>query len=101
MNIKNPEKIAKDAKKSYDQGKYLEAAEGFNLARNSYEAQNNPMLAAEMANNQSVALLQAGEAELSLEAVSGTDRSHYQECYSPFFITFRNIRTLRFFTYGV
>ena len=73
MDIKDPEKLAEDAKKFYDQGKYLEAAEGFDLARNSYEEQNKPSQAAEMANNQSVALLQAGEAELSLEAVTGTE----------------------------
>jgi tetratricopeptide (TPR) repeat protein len=74
MEIKDLEIIVEEAKKAYQRGKYNDAAEGFHLAVTSYQAQNNQLMAAEMANNQSVSLLQAGKAKPALEAVIGTEK---------------------------
>jgi tetratricopeptide (TPR) repeat protein len=74
MDIKNPDQLAEEAKKAYQKGKYGKASEVFQLAATSYQAQNNHIMAAEMANNRSVALLQAGDAEAALEAVKGTEK---------------------------
>lgn len=79
MDIKNPDHLSKEAKKAYQRGNYTEASEGFKLAAAGYQAQNKPLLAAEMDNNLSVALLQAGNAQAALEAVSGTDEVFKQE----------------------
>jgi tetratricopeptide (TPR) repeat protein len=73
MDIHNPDQLAEEAKKAYQKRKYVEASEVFQLAATSYQAQDNLVMAAEMANNQSVALLQAGNAEAALEALAGTE----------------------------
>lgn len=73
MDIKDPDQLAEEATKAYQRGKYIEASEGFQLAAAGYQAQNKPLLAAEMENNRSVAHLQAGNAKAALEAVTGTD----------------------------
>jgi tetratricopeptide (TPR) repeat protein len=67
------EKIIDQAKWAYENKKYKESAELFARAAESYDAAGDPLQAAEMKNNQSVALLQAGNAQASLEAVTGTD----------------------------
>jgi tetratricopeptide (TPR) repeat protein len=79
MDIKNPDQLAKEAKKLYQNGKYIEASEGFQFAAAGYKAQNKPLLEAEMENNLSVALLQAGNARAALEAVTGTEVIFEQE----------------------
>jgi len=61
------------AKKAYQKKDYIQAAALFNQAADGYRQSQDPMLEAEMKNNQSVALLQGGEAQASLEAVKGTD----------------------------
>jgi tetratricopeptide (TPR) repeat protein len=73
MDIIDPEKLAEEGKKAYQRGKYSEASEKFQLAATGYQAQNNHLLVAEMKNNLSVALLQAGNAQAALEAVTGTE----------------------------
>lgn len=73
MDIKDPDQLAKEAKKAYQRGKYIQASEGFKLASEGYKAQKKTLLAAEMGNNLSVALLQTGNAQTALEAVSGTE----------------------------
>ena len=63
---------AKRGKKAYDRGNYLQAAEDFEEAHKAYELQGDVLNAAEMANNCSVAYLQADEPEKALQAVEGT-----------------------------
>jgi len=70
MSVEN---IVEQGKKSYGSKKYKEAAGLFAQAAEAYEVEGNPLLAAEMKNNQSVAYLQDGNAESSLEVVTGTD----------------------------
>lgn len=53
-------------------GRFEEAAAGFEVARRAYEAAGEPLKQAEMANNQSVAWLQAGRPQAALAAVKGT-----------------------------
>ncbi len=61
------------AEKAYHARQYAEAADLFRQAAGHYTAAGNQVSAAEMANNQSVALLRSGEAQKALEACSGTD----------------------------
>jgi hypothetical protein len=73
MEIMNPDDQVAQAKKVYQQGDYHEAARQFGAAVEAYRAQDKALLAAEMANNQSVALLQAGDPQGALDAALGTD----------------------------
>ena len=72
MDTHKPDELSAKAKAAYQKGDYTEAARGFETALNSYRAQNDHLMAAETANNLSVTLLLAGEAEKALEAASGT-----------------------------
>ncbi len=74
MDILDPEEQATIAKSFYQKGNFIKAAEGFSVAQKSYQAQNLPIKAAEMANNKSVALLQSGNHQAALDAVLGTDK---------------------------
>jgi len=65
------EKLAKDGKSMYQRGEYLEAARLFEAARQAYLASDDALNAGEMANNVSVAFLQAENAEEALKAVEG------------------------------
>jgi len=67
-----PQQIAKEAQSAYKMGDYASAAQSFEAARQSYLAADNPLMAAEMANNLSVALLQTGDPQGALQAVEGT-----------------------------
>ena len=71
-DVKSPEKLAEEGKSAYQNGDYLNAAQLFEAARQGYETGNDPLMAAEMANNASVAYLQGEEAESALKAVEGT-----------------------------
>lgn len=71
--ILSPQQITKEAQSAYKAGDYAAAAQSFEAARQGYLSANDPVMAAEMANNASVALLQAGDAEGALQAVEGTD----------------------------
>lgn len=64
-----PERLAQQGKERYEQAEYLEAAGLFDQARLGFQAAGSAQSAAEMANNRSVALLQAGEAQAALDAV--------------------------------
>lgn len=59
--------------KAYKTGQYLQAAEHYAEAERQFAATGDPLKAAEMANNRSVALLQAGRPEDALTAAHGTD----------------------------
>lgn len=71
--ILTPQQIAKEAKSAYRAGDYAAAAKSFEAARQGYQSANDTQMAAEMANNCSVALLQVGDNEGALEAVDGTE----------------------------
>ena len=68
-----PISLADKAKQEYEQGNYSTAAEMFSQAAKAYAASKDELNAAEMKNNQSVALLQAGKAKEAFEATDGTE----------------------------
>ncbi len=77
-NQNSPDQFAKNGQQLYRSGKYLEAAEQFEKAAKAYAESGEIILSAEMANNQSVALLQAGDAQGALKACEGTEKIFHQ-----------------------
>ena len=73
MDIVNPVALAEQGKKEYEQENYVAAAEQFAQAAHAYVSRKDQLNAAEMKNNQSVALLQAGKAKEALQATEGTE----------------------------
>ena len=73
MNTINPITLADQGKKEYEQENYLAAADRFAQAAQAYALKKDELNAAEMKNNQSVALLQAGKAKEALQATEGTE----------------------------
>jgi len=73
-----PDQLAKTGQQLYRAGKYLEAAAQFERAAKAYGESGNMVLSAEMANNQSVALLQVGDAQGALKACEGTEQIFHQ-----------------------
>ena len=73
MDQQNPLTLADQGKKEYEQGAYLAAADLFSRAAQTYTSAKDELNAAEMKNNQSVALLQAGKAKEALQATDGTE----------------------------
>jgi tetratricopeptide (TPR) repeat protein len=71
--VLNPITLAEDGKKEYEKGNFLAAADLFLQAAQSYLSSKDELNAAEMMNNQSVALLQAGKAKEALQATEGTE----------------------------
>jgi tetratricopeptide (TPR) repeat protein len=69
----NPLTLAEQGKKEYEQGAYLAAADLFSKAAETYVSAKDELNAAEMKNNQSVALIQAGRAKEALQATDGTE----------------------------
>lgn len=65
--------LADKAKQEYAQGNYSVAAEMFQQAAQAFSAAKDELNAAEMKNNQSVALLQGGKAKDALQATDGTE----------------------------
>ena len=63
----------KKGKQEYEKGNYLAAADLFLQAAQAYASAQDELNAAEMKNNQSVALLQAGKAKEALQATDGTE----------------------------
>jgi tetratricopeptide (TPR) repeat protein len=68
------QEIINQAKTAYQAGEYLQAAEGYERAAQAYSETGDALMAAEMQNNRSVALLRAKEPQASLEAAQGTDK---------------------------
>lgn len=68
-----PQKISSQAQAEYQSGDYQAAAAHFSEAAGLYERGRELLLAAEMRNNQSVALLRARLPAEALEACRGTD----------------------------
>lgn len=71
--VLSPKQIIKEAKSAYKAGDFATAAQSFEAARQGYLSTDDIVMAAEMANNASVALLQAGDKAGALSAVEGTD----------------------------
>jgi len=68
-----PKLLETQGKTAYRGKRYGQAAELFRQAAEGYTLGRNGLMAAEMMNNVSVALLQAGKAQESLDAALGTD----------------------------
>ena len=68
----DPQAFAREGEEAYHNGDFLTAAERFAAAEQAYRERGEVLLADEMANNRSVALLQAGEAQAAYEAVRDT-----------------------------
>lgn len=68
-----PAQLDAQGKQAFQEKKFAEAAEYFREAAEGYTLGCAGLLAAEMRNNMSVALLQAGKPQEALEAALGTD----------------------------
>jgi len=66
--------LAEKGKIEYENGNYSAAADLFLQAAQAYAAMQDELNAAEMKNNQSVALLKAGKAKDALRATEGTEQ---------------------------
>jgi tetratricopeptide (TPR) repeat protein len=69
----SPQQLAEQGKQAFSAKNFDQAATAFTEAASAYQAQDDPLNAAEMNNNLSVALLQAGKAQAAYEAAAGTD----------------------------
>jgi tetratricopeptide (TPR) repeat protein len=69
----NQTTLADRGKQEYEKGNYLAAADLFSQAAQTYATVQDALNAAEMKNNQSVALLQAGKAKEAFQATDGTE----------------------------
>ncbi|KAA3645290.1 MAG: hypothetical protein DWQ07_12530 [Chloroflexi bacterium] len=74
MEAHNPNQLAEQAKSAYQGGEFKKAADLFEAAASGFKAQDDAGSVAEMSNNQSVALLQSGDAEAALAATLNTDK---------------------------
>ncbi len=72
-DIKTPRENAQDGQRAYQAGEYEKAARSFAGAAGGFQVAGDALEAAEMRNNQAVALIQAGSAEQALQAVEGTE----------------------------
>ncbi len=70
--ILTPQQLASEGQRAYQAGDYLAAAGHFEAAQEGYRLAGDPLRAAEMANDCSVASLRAGQARAALQAVEGT-----------------------------
>lgn len=70
----NIKKLAEQAQSAYKNKQYSKAAELYHVLEHEYKRTDDHVLSAEMANNRSVSLLQAGEPSLALEAVKSTEK---------------------------
>jgi tetratricopeptide (TPR) repeat protein len=69
----NPTQLAEQGKEEYAKGNHFASADLFARAAQAYASAQDELNAAEMRNNQSVALLQAGDAKGALAATDGTE----------------------------
>jgi tetratricopeptide (TPR) repeat protein len=68
-----PTELANQGKRAFHEKKFDEAAELFALAANGFSLGRDGLMSAEMQNNWSVALLQAGRPQEALDAVGSSD----------------------------
>lgn len=69
----DPNQLAEQGKQAFAAKNFDQAASFFTEAASAYQTQQDAIHAAEMRNNLSVALLQAGKAKAAYEAAAGTD----------------------------
>jgi tetratricopeptide (TPR) repeat protein len=69
-----PAQIAAQGKQAFENKKFDEAAGLFQQAADAFRTSHSALMAAEMMNNMSVALLQAGRAGEALDAALGTNQ---------------------------
>src|SRR5690349_1105958 len=69
-----PTELADQGKRAFQEKKFEEAAGFFQKAAQAFSLEHKGLMAAEMQNNRSVALLQTGKAMDALEAVGNTDQ---------------------------
>lgn len=74
MEIENLEEIISTAKTDFHKGNFEKAIDGFTFAHKHYQETGDDFNTAEMANNLSVAYLQARKPKQALEIVEGTDK---------------------------
>ena len=70
----DPSKLAEEGKNAFGKKQFDQAADLFRRAADGYSLGHAGLLAAEMKNNLSVALLQAGKPREALEAAFGTEQ---------------------------
>lgn len=73
MDNTDPLRLAEQGKEEYAKGNHASAADLFARAAQAYADARDELNAAEMKNNQSVALLQAGRAQEAFDAADGTE----------------------------
>ena len=66
--------LTEEGKQAFNAGQYEPAAGKFQAAADGYASLNDKVNAAEMKNNQSVALLKLGKGQAALDAALGTDQ---------------------------
>jgi len=71
-DVLSPKQVESEAEAAYIAGDYLQAAHLYKTAQSGLEVQGDKIQAAEMANNCSVALLEAGKAKDALLVLDGT-----------------------------
>jgi tetratricopeptide (TPR) repeat protein len=70
----SPQELVDQAKRTYQAGDYLQAGQEFAQAASAYTGAGDALMAAEMKNNQSVALLLSGDAQSALAVIEGTEK---------------------------
>ncbi len=73
MTVPSGQDLTSQGEKAYKAGQYAQAADHYAEAMRMFTAAGDHLKAAEMANNRSVALLQAGRPEEAFAAAEGTD----------------------------
>lgn len=72
--VEELQKLSQTGKLAFEAGQYESAADTFESTVKGYDALGDQVNSAEMKNNMSVALLQAGKAQQALDAALGTDQ---------------------------
>jgi tetratricopeptide (TPR) repeat protein len=72
-DILTPQQLADEGMKAFQHGQFESAANSFSAAAESFSAAGKTVDSAEMKNNQSVALLKAGNAQGAYDVVAGTE----------------------------
>ena len=70
----SPEDIAKEGKRAYERGNFIEAAQLYQASAQGYASKDATTSSAEMLNNSSVAYLKAGDGTAALQTVGGTPK---------------------------
>jgi tetratricopeptide (TPR) repeat protein len=70
-----PTELVDQGKQAFQERKFEEAAGLFQQAEQAFSSAHDDLMVAEMKNNRSVALLQAGRAQDALDAVGNTDET--------------------------